>query len=134
MPNEHAHHEAPGWRVSLIERWPCQIEACRNYGQMCYWAVADEAADHLPITSIVMQYWLAAIARGECTADAPPAAILVQWGAQNLHTLQRREQRREEQREQREKLRSSAAARKASTHKSSRHPSPTRKSSVASKS
>lgn len=127
MPSDYAHHEAPGRRVSLIERWPCEIQACRNYGQMCYWTVADEAKDHLPITSIVMQIWLAAIARGECTADQPPPAILEQWGAQNLRSLQRREERKEERREQRAERRSSAA-RKSSTQKSSTRGSSTRKS------
>lgn len=126
MPSDHAQHEAPGRRVSLIERWPCEIKECRNYGQMCYWTVADEVKDHLPITSIVMQIWLAAIARGECTADQPPPAILEQWGAQNLRSLQRREERREERREQRAERKSSTQ--KSSTRKSSTRGSSTRKS------
>jgi hypothetical protein len=97
---------------------------------MCYWAVSDEVDDHLPITSIVMQYWLAAISRGECTADVPPQAILEKWAAQNLQSLQRNEERKK-QREQRERRKSSA--RKSSTRKSSTRQSSSRKSSVLSK-
>lgn len=128
MPEEQ--HDAPVRRVSIIERWPCTLVACRNYGQMCYWAVSDEVDDHLPITSIVMQYWLAAISRGECTADVPPQAILEKWAAQNLRSLQRNEERKEQQ-EQRERRKSSA--RKSSTRKSSTRQSSSRKSSVLSK-
>jgi hypothetical protein len=92
---------------------------------MCYWTVSDDVGNHLPITSIVMQYWLAAISRGECTAEVPPQAILEQWAAQNLRSLQRREERKEERREQRAERKSS---RKSSTRKSS-----PQKSSVPSK-
>jgi hypothetical protein len=116
MPEDRAQHEAPGRRGSLIERWPCEVELCRNYGQMCYWTVTDEVENHLPITSIVMQYWLTAIVRGECTTAVPPQAIVEQWAAQNLRSLQRREERREQR-----------ATRKSSTRKPL-----TRKSSVLS--
>jgi hypothetical protein len=126
MPEDRAQHEAPGRRGSLIERWPCELELCRNYGQMCYWTVSDEIENHMPITSIVMQYWLTAIARGECTTDVPPQTIVEQWAAQNLRSLQRREERREERREQR-------AERKSSTRKSSMRKSSTNKSSTISK-
>ncbi|KAM0707468.1 hypothetical protein Q7P35_004113 [Cladosporium inversicolor] len=119
-------HDAPGRRVSIIERWPCEIEACRNYGQMCYWTVSDEVENHLPITSVVMQFWLAAISRGECTADVPPQAIVEQWAAQNLRSLQRKEERKEVRREQR-------AERKSSTQKSSTRKSSPRKSSAYSR-
>ena len=128
MPEEK--HEAPSRRVSVIERWPCKLAACRNYGQMCYWAVSDEVEEHLPITSIVMQYWLAAISRGECTADVPPQAILEQWAAHNLHSLQRKEERKE-QREQRARRKS--LAQKSSARKSSTRHSSSRKSSIPSK-
>jgi hypothetical protein len=127
MPLE-AQRDAPTRRVSIIERWPCELEACRNYGQMCYWTVADEVENHLPITSIIMQFWLAAISRGECTADVPPHAIVEQWAAQNLRSLQRREERKEVRREQRAERKS--LAQKSSTRKSSTRKSSTRKSSV----
>jgi hypothetical protein len=112
-------HEAPspapsGRRVSLIERWPCEQEACRNHGQMCYWTVADDVENHLPITSVVMQFWLAAIARGESTADQPPQAILERWASQNLRSLHRREERRERREETRK-----SSTRKSSMRKSS---------------
>jgi len=110
--------DAPTRRVSLIERWPCELEACRNHGQMCYWTVSDEVANHLPITSIVMQFWLAAISRGECTADVPPHAIVEQWAAQNLRSLQKREERKEVRRVQRaERLSQKLSTRKSSTRK-----------------
>jgi hypothetical protein len=110
--------DAPTRRVSLIERWPCELEACRNHGQMCYWTVSDEVANHLPITSIVMQIWLTAISRGECTPDVPPHAIVEQWAAQNMRSLQRREERKEVRRVQRaERLSQKLSTRKTSTRK-----------------
>jgi hypothetical protein len=124
-------HDPPGRRVSIIERWPCELEVCRNYGQMCYWTISDEVENHLPITSIVMQFWLAAISRGECTAEMPPPAVLEQWAAHNLRSLQRREERKEERREQRAERKSSA--RRSSTRKSSTRRSSPQKSSVPSK-
>lgn len=126
MPEQQ--HDAPARRVSIIERWPCGLEACRNYGQMCYWTVSDEVENHLPITSIVMQNWLAAISRGECTADVPPQAILEQWAAQNLRSLQRREERKEERRVQRAERKS--LSQKSSTRKSSARKASSRKSSM----
>lgn len=84
---------------SLIERWPCKVQGCRNAGGLCYWAVSDTADDHLPVTSIVMQYWLAAIARRECTVDHPPAVVIEQWQRQNLRALQQKVKRRERQAE-----------------------------------
>lgn len=115
-------HEAlgSGSPVSLIERWNCQVEACRNYGQLCYYAVSDTADEHLPVHSIVMQSWLAAISRGECTVDVPPREILEKWQLQNLRSLQRREERRD-----------ARAARKVAAHKPS---VPTSKSTKSAKS
>ncbi|KAM0723959.1 hypothetical protein Q7P37_000950 [Cladosporium fusiforme] len=128
MPEKHAKHEASGDRpMSIIERWPCKVEACRNHGQLCYYAVSDSADEHLPIHSVVMQYWLTAIARGECTVDVPPREILEQWQLQNLRALQRREERREERRDER----AERAARKMAARKSSATKSPARKSSTA---
>lgn len=124
MPEKQHDAPAPGRRVSLIERWPCELEPCRNYGQMCYWTVSDEVANHLPITSVVMQFWLAAISRGECTADVPPQAIVEQWAAQNLRSLQRTEARKEVRRVQR-------AERKSSTRKSPMRKASSRKSSTS---
>jgi len=132
MPEEqHNNTPATGRRVSIIERWPCGLEACRNHGQMCYWTISDEVANHLPITSIIMQYWLAAISRGECTADVPPQAIIEQWAARNLRSLQRREERKEVRRVQRAERKSSTQ--KSSTRMSSTRRSSPRKSSVPSK-
>jgi len=84
---------------SLIERWPCEVENCRNHGQLCYWTVSDTADDHLPVTSIIMQYWLAAITRRECTVDHPPPEVLEQWQRQNLRALKEKVKRRERQAE-----------------------------------
>lgn len=89
-------HDAPPQRSkSLIERWPCEVEQCRNHGQICYWSVSDTAEDHLPVTSVVMQYWIAAIARRECTVDSPPPEVIEQWQRQNLRALQQKVKRRE---------------------------------------
>lgn len=84
---------------SLIERWPCEVETCRNNGQLCYWTISDTADDHLPVTSVIMQYWLAAIARCECTVDFPPPEVLEQWQRQNLRALKEKVKRRERQAE-----------------------------------
>lgn len=134
MPERHAQHEASGCRpMSIIERWPCKIKTCRNYGQLCYYAVTDSAEDHLPIHSVVMQFWLAGIARGECTVDVPPREIIEQWQLQNLRSLQRREERRDEKAERaarKEAARKSSAA-KSSARKSSAAKSSVRKSSAA---
>jgi hypothetical protein len=102
MPEEHAQHNRPPLArspKSLIERWPCEVKECRNAGQLCYWTVSDTADDHLPITSIVMQYWLAAITRRECTVDFPPPQVIEQWQRQNLRALQQKVKRRERQAE-----------------------------------
>ena len=101
MPEEHAQSNRPPLErsKSLIERWPCDIEKCRNYGQICYWTVSDTADDHLPVTSVVMQYWLAAITRRECTVDSPPPEVIEQWQRQNLRALQQKVKRRERQAE-----------------------------------
>ena len=103
MPEEHAQSNRPPLErsKSLIERWPCDIEKCRNYGQICYWTVSDTADDHLPVTSIVMQYWLAAITRRECTVDVPPPVVIEQWQRQNLRALQEKVKRRERQAQRR---------------------------------
>jgi hypothetical protein len=84
---------------SLVERWPCEVKKCRNYGQLCYWTISDTADDHLPVTSIIMQHWLAAITRRECTVDVPPPEVIEQWQRQNLRALQDRVKRRERQAE-----------------------------------
>ena len=103
MPEDHAHQPTnlpPLERSkSLIERWPCEVEKCRNHGQICYWTISDTADNHLPVTSIILQYWLAAIARRECTIDVPPPQVIEQWQRQNLRTLQDRVKRRERQAE-----------------------------------
>jgi hypothetical protein len=102
MPEDHAHqpNRPPLERSkSLIERWPCEVEKCRNHGQICYWTISDTADDHLPVTSIILQYWLAAIARRECTVDVPPPEVIEQWQRQNLRALQDRVKRRERQAE-----------------------------------
>lgn len=138
MPEKHAKHEAPGPRpMSIIERWPCTVETCHNYGQLCYYAVSDTVEDHLPIHSVVMQYWLSAIVRGDCTVDVPPREILEQWQLQNLRSLQRREERREERADRdarkaaaRKEYDAKAASRKSSARKSSARKSSTAKSSV----
>lgn len=120
MPEKHAKHEAPGSRpMSIIERWPCKVETCRNYGQLCYYTISDSADDHLPIHSVVMQYWLAAISRGECTVDVPPREIIEQWQLQNLRSLQRREERRDEKAARAvDRAARKSAARKVSSAKS----------------
>lgn len=72
-----------------------------------------------------MQIWLAAIARGSCTADVPPQAIVEQWAAQNLRSLQRRVERKEERRARR-------AERKASLQERPTREPATQKSSASS--
>lgn len=123
MPESHAQNEAPTKRApSIIERWACKIAICRNHGQLCYWAISDSVDDHLPITSVGMQYWLAAIARKECTDEVPPPQLVEQWQLSNLRVLQRREaqrEHREERREQREERREQRAERKQAARKSS---------------
>ena len=84
---------------SLIERWACELPTCRNTGQLCYWSISDTPDDHMPITSIIIQYWLAAIARRECTVDVPPPVVIEQWQRQNLRALQDKVKRRERQAE-----------------------------------
>lgn len=116
MPESHAQLEAPVKRApSIIERWACKIAACRNHGQLCYWAISDSASEHLPITSVGVQYWLAAIARKECTFEVPSPQLVEQWQLRNLRVLQRREERRE----QREERREQRAERKEAARKSS---------------
>lgn len=133
MPDNHATHEAPSKSApSIIERWSCRVATCRNHGQLCYWAVSNIADEHLPITSVGMQYWLAAISRKESTIDVPPPQLVEEWQLRNLRVLQRREERREgkqERREQREEQREQRAARKASARKSSARKSSAQNSS-----
>jgi hypothetical protein len=101
MPEDRTQYSRPPLErsKSLIERWPCEVEKCRNHGQLCYWTISDTADDHLPVTSIIMQHWLAAITRGECTVDVPPPQVIEQWQRQNLRALQDRVKRRERQAE-----------------------------------
>jgi hypothetical protein len=97
MPEDRTQHSRPPLKrsKSLIERWPCKVKKCRNHGQLCYWTISDTADDHLPVTSIIMQYWLAAITRRECTVDVPPPQVVEQWQRQNLRALQAKVKRRE---------------------------------------
>jgi hypothetical protein len=101
MPEDHAQPNRPPLErsKSLIERWACEVEKCRNHGQLCYWTVSDTADDHLPVTSVIMQFWLAAIARRECTVDSPPLAVIEQWQCLNLRKLEQKIKRREQRTE-----------------------------------
>lgn len=137
MPESHAQHDAPIRRApSIIERWACKIALCRNHGQLCYWTMSDSVDNHLPITSVGMQYWLAAIARKECTDEVPPPQLVEQWQLHNLRVLQRREEQRghkEERREQRGERREQRAWRKQAARRSSAQKSSNRSSSAPSK-
>lgn len=65
---------------SLIARWPCALPSCRNRGQLCYLKRAgDGEGEHVAIDSVALQMWSAAVRRGECGVEEPPAEVLERW-------------------------------------------------------